>query len=74
MGEGVKISSKKPVTSSLNFVSFLIWLIRFQNNQNFLQQDVALVMWENGFTVDGGPLRRYTDPPNQLFLDAIAEG
>ncbi|KAK6111142.1 SEP domain family protein [Brugia pahangi] len=37
-------------------------------------QDVTLVMWENGFTVDGGPLRLYSDMRNHSFLQTIGEG
>uniref|UniRef100_A0A1I7W0R1 UBX domain-containing protein n=1 Tax=Loa loa TaxID=7209 RepID=A0A1I7W0R1_LOALO len=37
-------------------------------------QEVALVMWENGFTVDDGPLRSYSDSPNHSFLQSICEG
>ena len=28
-----------------------------------------LVFWKNGFTVGGGPLRRYEDPENAQFLE-----
>ena len=31
-------------------------------------------MWKEGFSVDGGPLRRYDDPANKQFLDEITQG
>ena len=31
-------------------------------------------MWKDGFSVDGGPLRRYDDPANKQFLDEITQG
>uniref|UniRef100_A0A0R3S3F6 P97 cofactor p47 n=1 Tax=Elaeophora elaphi TaxID=1147741 RepID=A0A0R3S3F6_9BILA len=37
-------------------------------------QEVALTMWENGFTVDDGPLRLYNDMPSHSFLQSISEG
>lgn len=30
-----------------------------------------LVFWKNGFTVGGGPLRRYEDPENAHFLESL---
>lgn len=30
-----------------------------------------IVFWSNGFTVDGGPLRRLEDPENASFLESI---
>merc|ERR1711935_870108 len=37
-------------------------------------KDIKLVMWKEGFSVDGGPLRRYDDPANKQFLDEITQG
>lgn len=34
----------------------------------------ALTFWREGFTVDDGPLRRYDDPANKQFLDAVSRG
>ncbi len=31
-------------------------------------------MWENGFSIDDGPLRTFTDPENQDFLRNITQG
>lgn len=31
-------------------------------------------MWKNGFNVDDGPLRSYTDPQNREFLQDIEKG
>ncbi|KAL3107080.1 hypothetical protein niasHT_019476 [Heterodera trifolii] len=32
---------------------------------------VRLVFWNNGFTVDDGPLRQFQDPQNREFLQAV---
>ncbi|CAG9530791.1 unnamed protein product [Cercopithifilaria johnstoni] len=37
-------------------------------------QEVTLIMWENGFTVDDGPLRLYNDLTSHSFLQSISEG
>ncbi|KAL3982783.1 SEP domain family protein [Acanthocheilonema viteae] len=37
-------------------------------------QEVAVAMWENGFTVDDGPLRLYSDTLNHPFLQSVREG
>ncbi|VDK80050.1 unnamed protein product [Litomosoides sigmodontis] len=37
-------------------------------------QEVTLSMWENGFTIDDGPLRLYSDELNNSFLQSIIEG
>ncbi|VDM94903.1 unnamed protein product [Thelazia callipaeda] len=37
-------------------------------------QEVVLVLYDNGFTVDDGPLRLYGDPSNDSFLRKISEG
>ena len=34
---------------------------------------IEVVMYANGFTVDGGPLRDYQSPPNRLFLLEIKQ-
>jgi len=36
--------------------------------------NVILRLWSNGFTVDNGPLRGYTDPENNEFLRSISTG
>ncbi|NXN10447.1 UBX2A protein, partial [Indicator maculatus] len=38
------------------------------------QVDVIIKLWKNGFTVNDGDLRRYTDVANQQFLDSIKKG
>lgn len=35
---------------------------------------VRLNMWENGFSIDDGPLRAIEDPANQQFLTDIMQG
>ena len=31
-------------------------------------------MWQNGFSIDDGELREYTDPSSQRFLDSLTKG
>ncbi|XP_067400792.1 UBX domain-containing protein 2A isoform X1 [Emydura macquarii macquarii] len=38
------------------------------------QADVIIKLWKNGFTVNDGGLRSYTDVANQQFLDSIKKG
>ncbi|XP_031408477.1 UBX domain-containing protein 2A isoform X3 [Meleagris gallopavo] len=38
------------------------------------QVDVIIKLWKNGFTVNDGELRSYTDVGNQQFLDSIKKG
>lgn len=35
---------------------------------------IVLKLWQNGFTVNEGELKVYTDPENREFLDAIKNG
>jgi len=37
-------------------------------------REVTLRLWRDGFTVDDGGLRSYTDPANKTFLDSITRG
>ncbi|VDD81551.1 unnamed protein product [Mesocestoides corti] len=37
-------------------------------------QSVIVKMWHNGFSLDDGPLRSYTDPSSLEFMDAIKQG
>ena len=34
----------------------------------------VVTFWQNGFTVDDGPLRTFDDPENLAFMDSIARG
>ncbi|KAL7988085.1 hypothetical protein Chor_007004 [Crotalus horridus] len=36
--------------------------------------DTVITLWKNGFTVNEGELRSYTDVANQCFLDSIKKG
>jgi len=36
--------------------------------------DIRLLMWENGFSIEDGPLRTFADPANQEFLRTIMSG
>ncbi|ELU16376.1 hypothetical protein CAPTEDRAFT_163460 [Capitella teleta] len=38
------------------------------------EMDVVLKLWQNGFSIDAGPLRLYQDPQNQEFLASIKKG
>jgi len=35
---------------------------------------VVIKFWQNGFSVDDGPLRRYDDPASQEFLNSVNKG
>ncbi|MCP9265848.1 hypothetical protein DINM_021245 [Dirofilaria immitis] len=48
-------------------------LVESNISSDSVPQEVTLIMWENGFTVDGGPLRLYSDLPNHSFLHSISE-
>lgn len=39
-----------------------------------LKADTTIRLWKNGFTVNDGELRNYTDVANQRFLDSIKKG
>ncbi|VDK42475.1 unnamed protein product [Anisakis simplex] len=41
---------------------------------SFFQQEVILKMWENGFSIDDGPLRTFDDPESRSFLQSIMQG
>lgn len=36
--------------------------------------EVTLKLWREGFSIDDGELRPYTDPRNKTFLDSIKKG
>lgn len=36
--------------------------------------EVTLRLWQNGFSVNDGDLRAYSDPQNKEFLDSIRRG
>ncbi|KAJ7341497.1 hypothetical protein JRQ81_005669 [Phrynocephalus forsythii] len=38
------------------------------------QADTTIKLWKNGFTVNDGELRSYTDIANQRFLDSVKKG
>ncbi|CAH8449431.1 unnamed protein product [Schistosoma turkestanicum] len=38
------------------------------------EQNVIVKMWRDGFSLDNGPLRSYTDPDASKFFDAIQSG
>ncbi|XP_057283614.1 UBX domain-containing protein 2A isoform X3 [Pezoporus wallicus] len=46
---------------------------QYQNCQERMV-DVIIKLWKNGFTVNDGELRSYTDVANQQFLDSIKKG
>ena len=35
---------------------------------------VRLNVWENGFSLDDGPLREFSNPDNQRFMRELMEG
>lgn len=38
------------------------------------EKNVVVKMWRDGFSLDSGPLRSYTDPDASEFLNAIQNG
>lgn len=32
------------------------------------------MVWDNGFSLDNGPLRNFTDLENKKFLEAVSKG
>ena len=38
------------------------------------KKEIILKMWRNGFSVNDGPLREYSDPANKSFLESIKKG
>ena len=38
------------------------------------QATIVLKMWSNGFSLDDGPLRSFSDPENEEFLSSIKRG
>lgn len=39
-----------------------------------LPAEVTMKLWRDGFSVNDGPLRAYSDPSNREFLDSIRRG
>ena len=37
-------------------------------------REFVLKMWQNGFSIDDGPLRPYNDPQNREFLESVMQG
>jgi UBX domain-containing protein 1 len=37
-------------------------------------QSTVVTFWQNGFTIDDGPLRGFDDPANVAFMESIARG
>ncbi|KIH67855.1 SEP domain protein [Ancylostoma duodenale] len=44
------------------------------NEADELQVVVELFMWENGFSIDDGPLRTFDQPESRQFLESIMQG
>ncbi|XP_053314971.1 UBX domain-containing protein 2A [Spea bombifrons] len=38
------------------------------------QADIVIKMWKNGFTIDDGQLRDYSDSDNRQFMDSMRKG
>ncbi|CAG2053955.1 unnamed protein product [Timema podura] len=36
--------------------------------------EVVLKLWKEGFSINNGPLKRYSDPENRGFLDSVRRG
>jgi len=44
------------------------------NDKPVEKKDKKIKFWKNGFSIDDGPLRNFSDPENKAFLDAIRRG
>ncbi|TNN07848.1 NSFL1 cofactor p47 isoform 1 [Schistosoma japonicum] len=44
------------------------------STNNISEQNVVVKMWRDGFSLDSGPLRSYTDPDASEFFNAIQSG
>lgn len=56
-------------------------IVTFDDNPKFneegghsAEESVVVKMWNNGFSLDDGPLRLYTDPSSLEFMAAIKQG
>lgn len=38
------------------------------------EKEVTLKLWKEGFSIDDGPIRAYSDPEHKEFLDSIRRG
>lgn len=47
---------------------------RRRNDSSDDEEETVLKMWQDGFSVDDGPIRPYTDPQSSQFLAAIRRG
>ncbi|XP_038665341.1 NSFL1 cofactor p47-like isoform X2 [Scyliorhinus canicula] len=45
-----------------------------ENQDSNLDVQILLKLWKNGFSLDDGELRTYTDPTNAVFLESIGKG
>lgn len=46
----------------------------YGENQNGQDVQILLKLWSNGFSLDDGELRSYTDPTNAQFLESVKRG
>ncbi|XP_074841874.1 UBX domain-containing protein 2B isoform X2 [Carettochelys insculpta] len=46
----------------------------YGENQNGQDVQILLKLWRNGFSLDDGELRSYTDPTNAQFLESVKRG
>ncbi|TFK11380.1 RNA-binding Raly-like protein-like [Platysternon megacephalum] len=46
----------------------------YGENQNGQDVQILLKLWRNGFSLDDGELRTYTDPTNAQFLESVKRG
>ncbi|XP_077295220.1 NSFL1 cofactor p47-like [Arctopsyche grandis] len=47
---------------------------KLEKSKKEAEQVVILRLWQNGFNLDGGELRPYSDPANTQFLDYVRRG
>ncbi|KAL8172948.1 UNVERIFIED_CONTAM: UBX domain-containing protein 2A [Gekko kuhli] len=51
-----------------------MWLSSQSIHFSLPKADTTIKLWKNGFTVNDGELRSYTDAANQRFLESIKKG
>lgn len=44
------------------------------SSSNHKEVNVTLKMWHDGFSIDDGPLRQYSDPSTKEFLSIVSRG
>lgn len=65
---GHEPSEPEEVTLRLLLLTYLLFKL------TYLIQVTSGRLWQNGFSINDGELREYTDPQNSAFLSSIRRG